>query len=399
VTATALDPKVLRPIAALPEHLRLALAGGGTGGHLVPGLHLLDHLLRQADGLDDLLWISSGRAIEERVLAGIDQRLGEVNLERVCLDLEPPGGGAPGLGRISARLPAAVSHARRSLQQHRSEIVLGLGGFASAPAVLAARSLGLPVAMLEINAVAGRATRALAPLCARVFHAWEDSLPARRGRRHRFCGPPLARAFLDGPADETRRRAAKSAQGFDGDRPLLVVLGGSQGALGLNDFVQAHVQAWLSRGIQVLHQVGPGRLREGAEAREGYRAREYVREVSEVLSAADFVLCRGGASTVAEIAGKGVPAWVVPYPHHADHHQERNARAAGLCVKSEPELGAEVAEELALVLVPEGAGERALLRARRTAGLAPHERDDGASRILSELGDLARALRWKRSRR
>jgi len=255
-----------------------------------------------------------------------------------------------------------MRRARRVLREEGSELLLGLGGYATAPATLAARSLGLTVALLEINAAAGRATRALAPLTRRVFHAWPATLPRRPGVRHALVGPPVAPRF--GPVTEEARRSARRRLGVPVDAPLVAVLGGSQGAGGLNDFVQQQAATLLSCGVQVLHQVGPGRMDEAADAAAGYRAVEYVRDVPTVLEAATVVLCRAGASTLAEVAAMRAPAWAVPYPHHADQHQERNAHelGAGVRVVPEADLGPGLAQELARLVGPEGAAEREAMR-------------------------------------
>ena len=395
--------------------LRVALAGGGTGGHLVPGLHLLDHWVEEPGALEDLVWFSSGRAIEDRVLAGLESRLVRVVHERVVLDLESRAGGAPSLGRLSTRLPSAVRRARTALRRHGSEVVLGLGGFASAPAVLAGRSLGVPVALLEINALSGRATKTLAPLCTRVFHAWPDSMPRRfrsrartgadtgaeTGGRHRHVGLLLAPRFCSPRPTDAERRRLKAQLGFAPGRPLLLVLGGSQGALGLNRFLRDHAR-WLTHGgAQVLHQVGPGRLEEGAGELSGYQAREYLGDVFAALDAADFVLCRGGASTLAEVVARERPAWVVPYPHHPDQHQEHNVRAAGgqLVLVPEGHLNAAAARELARLLAPDGVLDRSRMGTLRGREEGSRRHFRGASQILAELRDMVGALRWKRTLR
>ncbi len=360
--------------------MRLALAGGGTGGHVHPGLHLLSDRAVRA-GLTDVVWFQSGRAVEERAFESVAL---EVALERVTLRLEPEGGGAPSLRVLALKTAPAVRAARRALREHASEALLGLGGFTSLPAVLAARSLGLPVALFEINALPGKATRALAPLARRVLHAWRAG--AASGGRHRWTGPPLSASFL-GPALDAAQ--ARSAEGFDPGAPLLVVLGGSQGARALNRFVVRHVDLFARRGIGILHQVGPGRLHQGAFERAGYRSVEYVGDMHRVLSAATMVLCRGGASTLVEVGALSRPAVVVPYPHHPDRHQERNAGqlGGGVQVVHQESLGPAVARELAELIGPDGASERE----RMTRALADVVPRDGAARIWLELRALAGA--------
>jgi UDP-N-acetylglucosamine--N-acetylmuramyl-(pentapeptide) pyrophosphoryl-undecaprenol N-acetylglucosamine transferase len=371
---------------------RLALAGGGTGGHVVPGLHVLEHLVGAGPPPADVLWFGAGRPIEDRVLAGLDVLLAGVPHERVALSLEPPGGGAPSRVRLALRTLPSALRARRALRAHRSAVLVGLGGYTTLPAVLAARSLGLPVVLLEINAVAGRATRSLAPLATRVLHAWPSTVPPAPGTRHVLAGPPLAPAFRSGAPTEEEGRAARAALGLAPDRPLLLILGGSQGAAPLNRFGREHAARLVGAGLQVLHQTGPGRASEGvgpdASPGAGLRVVEYLDDVPAALAAATLVLSRGGASTLAEVAARGRPACVVPYPHHADRHQERNARLLGAGVRcvEEAALDGALAEELLRLAGPAGARERAEM----TAALARAVPLDGSERLCATLLELAR---------
>jgi UDP-N-acetylglucosamine:LPS N-acetylglucosamine transferase len=360
--------------------MRLALAGGGTGGHVVPGLHLLEHLRGSGRPPADVLWFTTGRPVEERVFGPVTGR--SEGLERVPLALEPPGGGAPSLWRLAHRTWPEVRRAGRALERHGSEVLLALGGFTALPAVLAARTRGIPVVLLEINAVPGRATRALAPLAARVVHAWPGPHPIGSSRRP--ChGPPLAPAFAAARADEAEAARLRGELGFEAARPLLVVLGGSQGAGPLNGFVRDQAAALVEAGLQVLHQTGPGRTAEGAPPGPGRRTVEYLDDVARVLDASTLVLCRGGASTLAEIAARTRPALVVPYPHHRDRHQERNALALGAGVRIVPEarLDSTLVEILARLAGPAGARERAEMR-RALEHAVPR---DGVARLADEL--------------
>lgn len=389
IEAPPLDPDLqgLPDLGLTP--MRLAVAGGGTGGHIVPGRHLLDALSAAGHELADLVWFHGGRPAEERCLRELDCHSAAPRFERIVLPIESDAGGAPTLGRLTRRMLPSFLRARAALGRHGSEVLLGLGGYTTAPAVLAARSLRLPVVLLEVNATAGRATRALAPLCQRVLHCWRETLPPdREGMKHHLIGPPLGPAFAPPEDPVAARREAKEDLGFDPTRPLLVVLGGSQGARGLNEFVRHHVSTLLGSGVQILHQVGPGRRGEGAMDLVGYGLVEFIEDVRGALVAADFVLCRGGASTLAEVGAVGVPAWVVPYPHHADQHQERNARQldGGVRIVQESALDRTRCDDLVRLVGAEGEGERARMRARLLAAVPR----GAAARIWRELDLLRR---------
>jgi UDP-N-acetylglucosamine--N-acetylmuramyl-(pentapeptide) pyrophosphoryl-undecaprenol N-acetylglucosamine transferase len=370
--------------------MRLALAGGGTGGHVVPGLHLLEHLATRGAAPEDVLWFSAGRAIEERVLSDLPRRVGALALERVVLALEPPESGAPSWLRLAARSGPETLRARRALARHGSEVLLALGGYTGLPAVLAARALGIPVILLEINTVAGRATRALAGLSERVVHAWPASVPAGRAR-HRCFGPPLAPAFQAAVPDEATRARRRAEFGFAPTAPLLVVLGGSQGAGALNRFCAGHAPALVAAGLQVLHQAGPGRLSESAPPQPGLRSVEYLDDVAGALDAATLVLCRGGASTLAEVAARTRPVLVVPYPYHRDRHQERNALALGAGARVVPEERLDATLVPVLVRLAGPAGERERAAMSRALGQALPR--DGVQRLADELLLVARRFR------
>jgi UDP-N-acetylglucosamine--N-acetylmuramyl-(pentapeptide) pyrophosphoryl-undecaprenol N-acetylglucosamine transferase len=357
----------------------------------VPGLHLCRSAL--AD-LADVLWLTSGRAVEARVLGDLAWKLAGASCERVALDLERKGGGAPSRPELLLRSAPAVLRARRALERHGSEILLGLGGFACLPSVLAARSLGLPVALLEMNAVQGSATRWLAPFARRVLHVWKGSAPRSNSGRetsdptHVHVGPPLDPEFDAREIPEGEIAGARAELGFDPDRPLLLVLGGSQGASALNRFVAREADALVRDGLQVLHQTGPGKRGEGRDAFRGYRAVEYLEPMHRALCASTLVLTRGGASALAEIAAIGRPAIVVPYPYHADRHQERNAHelGEGVCVLDESDLASFGRAEILRLAAPSAQGERARMSEILRSSV-PH---DGASRILAVLASITR---------
>lgn len=375
--------------AAEREGPRIAFAGGGTGGHLVPGLHLLASARAEGRAPADLVWFRSGRAVEDRALAGLADLA--PGAESVALALEPPGGGAPGLARLARHALPAAWRARRALVRHRTQVVLGLGGFTSLPAVLAARSLGVPCALLEVNAVPGRATRTLSRLVRRVYHASADSMPAgaatNDGARHRVTGAPLDPRLSRPRLEKDAKRALQRELGLPGTGAFLLVLGGSQGAGSLNAFLGRAAKALDAAGVEVLHQCGPGRRAEAPKDGARLLVREYLDDVPELLRAADLVLCRGGASTLAEVAAARVPALVVPYPHHADRHQERNARALGEGARIVPDdaLDAAFTEELVRLCGRDGAR----WRSRATDALRDAMPTDAARVVWDDLIALA----------
>lgn len=293
---------------------RVCLVSGGTGGHLVPAL-VLGRALRERG--HDAVLVTEGREVEREMLRR------EVLPVR---ELQLPGGRPSALGMPFWLLRAVVA-ARRLLREQRVGCVVSTGGRPSVPMGLAARSLGLPLLLLEQNAVTGRANRWLAPFAQRVYHG----LPSERGygRRGVLTGTPLRAEFA-----AVDRRAAREALGLDA-RPVVLVTGGSQGAAVLNQLVPAALLA-VGLPLQVLHLAGLGNdeaVRRAYAAEGGERVRALVRPVAadmdRLFGAADLVICRGGGTTVAELAAVGRPAVIVPYPHHKDRQQWHNAQVLG----------------------------------------------------------------------
>jgi UDP-N-acetylglucosamine--N-acetylmuramyl-(pentapeptide) pyrophosphoryl-undecaprenol N-acetylglucosamine transferase len=284
----------------------VVFAGGGTGGHLFPALAVA----RALPSFDSVFLVPGDRGDPDR-LAG----------EFPCRTLDCP---RPDRARwrYPAQLARAVAAARRSLRELEAAAVVGLGSYASIPASLAARSLGIPLYLMECNAVPGKATRLLARFAQGIGLGSRQALNGLKRRRScRVTGTPLR--------SELRSESRPSDFGLHNDLPTLLVLGGSQGARGLNSALLEGLPACSDLEFQVLHCAGrddAARMRAGyARTRIPTAVIDFVPDVGRVYAAADLVICRAGASTVAECAAVGLPAVFVPYPWHKDRQQERNA--------------------------------------------------------------------------
>jgi UDP-N-acetylglucosamine--N-acetylmuramyl-(pentapeptide) pyrophosphoryl-undecaprenol N-acetylglucosamine transferase len=287
----------------------LAFAGGGTGGHLFPAMAVA----RALPSLEPVFLVPEDR--------GDDRRLrGE--FRHVSLPMPRPD-----RSRLlyPAALARAIARSRRALRDVGARAVVGLGGYASVPGCVAARTLGLPVYLMELNAVPGRATRLLARM-ARGIGLGSGSARAAlpRGLEARVTGTPLRRELL--------LDAMPRDFGLRDGVPTLLVLGGSQGAASLNRRVVEALPRCADLRFQVLHCAGEAdaaALRE-AYARSGvaHAVVDFLPDIGRAYSVADLVLARGGASTVAECLARGRPAVFVPYPWHRDQQQARNAEPA-----------------------------------------------------------------------
>jgi UDP-N-acetylglucosamine--N-acetylmuramyl-(pentapeptide) pyrophosphoryl-undecaprenol N-acetylglucosamine transferase len=205
----------------------------------------------------------------------------------------------------------------RILERRRPDVVLGGGGYAAGPMVLAAAMRRIPAAMMEADAHLGLANRLASPFARRVFLAFP--IPGLHPPKYRVTGRPVPRRSQAPPRDEARRRFGLPLEG-----PLLLVYGGSQGARSLNELA---VESFGERGPLVLHLSGErdyDSLRERVR-RDGYRLLPFTHDFGAALAAADLALARAGGS-VYELAAAGTPAILVPYPHATADHQTRNAR-------------------------------------------------------------------------
>lgn len=258
--------------------------------------------------------LTEGRAVERELL---DRCEGEQDLPKAQLTVGRSGVGLP------LRLAQATLQARRFFREHGIDLVVGAGGRTCVPAAVAARSLGLPVCLLEQNVVVGRANRMLAPLAQRIYHG----LPPQDGTHSKgvLTGTPLREDLR--PKEQA---ACRRALGLQVHEPVLMVTGGSQGAAVLNDVVPRALRQ-LDRPLQVLHLSGAGRdetLRAVYTNLPKVRAlvRPVAMDMATLYGAADLVVCRGGGGTVAELMVAGRAAIIVPYPHHKDRQQWHNGR-------------------------------------------------------------------------
>lgn len=357
---------------------RVIMAGGGTGGHLFPGIAVVEELRRRAPDVE-VTFVGTERGIEARVLPERGERL-------ELLEVRPlKGRTAPELMRSMMMIPGALSRASGLLTELRPDVVIGVGGYAAGPMLLAAATRGVPTAILEQNAHVGLTNRLLAPLAGRAYVAFEDAARQIGERKARLVGNPVRRAFVD-----AARKALIDPDGFEARASRVLVLGGSQGAKALNETVpEALARLDLaSLGVRVLHQTGAA-MRDAVEARYrelGVDAEvvSFIDDMARAYSSASLVIARAGATTLAEVCAIGRPSILVPYPYAADDHQARNAEAL-------ERGGAAVSlRESALTPTVLAAEARRLLedpaaRAKMADAARSHGRPDAAAAIVDDL--------------
>jgi UDP-N-acetylglucosamine--N-acetylmuramyl-(pentapeptide) pyrophosphoryl-undecaprenol N-acetylglucosamine transferase len=358
------------------RRLAVVIAGGGTGGHLYPGIAVARELLRRAPGVR-VTFAGTTRGLEARVVPREGFELDTIR-----------SAGLKGKS-IASRLrgawllvPGALD-AWRLLTRRRPDLVIGVGGYSAGPVVLLAAMRGVPTMILEQNAQPGLTNRMLARWVRAAAVTYEQTLPYFRGRGF-VSGNPVRPEFFESTS-KVELRSSKLSR--------LLILGGSQGAHAINvAMVEAAPELVRARpGLEIVHQTGE---RDLAATREGYRAagvparaEPFLDPVAGEMTAADLVICRAGATTLAELAAASRPAVLVPFPAAADDHQRRNASvlvdAGAAEMIDQAELsGQRLAELVGRLLADPG---RLTEMARRTAAFA---RPDAARVIVDRALEL-----------
>ena len=287
---------------------RMLIAASGTGGHVFPALAVARAL--PADW--QLQWLGVPNRLETELVPA-DIPLHTVN-----------AGGLQGRGLQKLlnllRLLGASWSVRQLIRREGIRVVFSTGGYIAAPAILAARWCGVPVVLHESNGVPGRVTRLLGKLCSRVAVGLPQAAERLPGCQPRVTGTPVRREFLE-PAPLPAWMPA-------GSGPLLVVMGGSQGAVGLNRMVRPLLPQLLAAGCRVVHLSGSNDPDSGQLQHPAYAERPFSNEVPGLLQHADLVISRAGAGSLSELAVCGSPTILVPFPQAADKHQDANAGAA-----------------------------------------------------------------------
>lgn len=359
--------------------MRLVVTGGGTGGHLYPGVAVAEVVQRRDSGAA-ILFIG-GTRLEARILPQAGWAF-----ETVSARALPRGVGVNQVSAMAVNL-AGTLQATGRLRRWRPDVVLATGGYVAGPVGLAAVLLGIPLVLQEQNAVPGltnfwlgrwaRAISVPAPM---------KGFPADRVV---VTGVPIRPSALQG-----ERRAGREAFGLDPEWFTVLVLGGSLGALSINRAISEAATLLMYERIQILHQTGGEHL-EWVRREVGHREHvgppvirqitvPFIERIGDAYAAADLVICRAGASTLAEVTAWGLPAILVPYPHAAGAHQDANARLltegdAALLIPDAELTGLRLADHLA-GLHRDSTRLRAMAAASRRLG-----RLDAADRVADIL--------------
>ncbi len=288
------------------------MAGGGTGGHVVPALAVARELKRRGH---TPLFIGTKKGLESKLVPQAGFPIEWVDIGGI------KGLGLGALARMTLKMPRAIHAARTVLKREKAAAVFSMGGFVAGPTVLAAAALGVPVVVMEPNAMPGLTNRKMAIFAYRALVMFEEAGKFFRPGRWEVCGLPVREEFFKIPPKKR------------GDPFTVLVTGGSRGSRTLNNAARAAWRLAKEAGMKIrwIHQSGVESFTELAEEfkRGKYdgRAVEFVDDMPKAFAEADLIICRSGAGTVSELAAAGKPSVLVPFPFAADQHQLKNAEA------------------------------------------------------------------------
>jgi UDP-N-acetylglucosamine--N-acetylmuramyl-(pentapeptide) pyrophosphoryl-undecaprenol N-acetylglucosamine transferase len=320
-----------KPSKELPQ--RLLIAASGTGGHLFPAIATAEQLpdfkiewLGVPERLENQL-VPSSYPLHTIEVGGFQQKLGLGTL------------------KIFTKLLLSVWEVRKLLKQGKFQAVLTTGGYIAAPAILAARSLGLPVVLHESNALPGKVTRWLSPLCTKVAIGFESAAKYLPRAQTVYVGTPVRAQFrTDAPLDLP----------IPSEVPVIVVVGGSQGAVSLNQMVRQCAAAWIEAGAWIVHLTGESDRDADSFTHPHYLGLPFYNDMAGLLQRAHLAISRSGAGSMTELAITHTPSILIPYPYAAEDHQTVNAKvfveAGAALLFPQSELTAELLETKVLGL-------------------------------------------------
>jgi UDP-N-acetylglucosamine--N-acetylmuramyl-(pentapeptide) pyrophosphoryl-undecaprenol N-acetylglucosamine transferase len=311
------DPQAERSSNQAPRALRVVIAGGGTGGHLFPGLAIAQEFMVRNER-STVLFVSTGNPLERSVLNETDFRLETITAEGI------KGRGLWNQARSALKIPRGIVESIRILKGFQPDLTLGLGSYSAGPVVVSAWLMRTKIVLHEQNILPGITTRILARFADRIYVSFDDTKKRFDPQKIRLTGNPVRKELLNHHNDRGNDTAA------DSTAFCVLIIGGSQGAHRINmTVVEALGHFTHKERLYFIHQTGAADEQTVTEAyrRQGIAARvqAFFRHMAPLYRRADLIICRAGATTVAEVTALGKAVVFIPFPFAADNHQALNA--------------------------------------------------------------------------
>jgi len=326
---------------------RIIIAGGGTGGHIFPAVAIAGALQRQDPGIE-LLFVGAKGRMEMEKIPQAGYRIEGIDIAGFNRSSLLKNAGLP------FKLIRSFFQVNRILRSFRPDAVIGVGGYSSFPVLRAAQAKGIPTFIHESNSFAGKSNILLGKKADRIFVASDGMEKFFPANRIIVTGNPVRSAIVD---SQITRDEAIRGFGLDPAQPTVLSTGGSLGAKGINEAIAAHIDDWRQADIQLIWQTGKPFAAQAAalsQSRRGIWTGDFIPKMENAFAAADVVISRSGAMSIAELCVVGRPVIFVPFPFAAEDHQTANARnladkGAALMVKDSEAKDKLVSTAIALV--------------------------------------------------
>ena len=309
----------IRGASASDRRLRVVISGGGTGGHIFPALSIADVLRRRLNA--DILFVGAENRMEMTRVPEAGYRI---------IGLPVAGFDRKRIWRnfgVLIKLFKSLRLARKIIREFKPDIAIGVGGYASGPVLKAAQKAGIPTLLQEQNSYAGVTNKLLGEKAGCICVAYDNMEKFFPAEKIVKTGNPIRKALLD---DQMTTAQARESFGLDPERPTVLVVGGSLGALTINESLEAGIHRLADQGVQVIWQTGKNFGNRGplaAKGRKGIVVTPFISNMAAAYKAADLVIGRAGAGSISEFQALGKPVILVPSPNVAEDHQTHNARA------------------------------------------------------------------------
>ncbi len=301
--------------------MKVLLAGGGTGGHLYPALGIAAGLRDRVPDVD-IRFIGSFYGLEAQVLPTLNELFYPLDIKGIQRSFDSQG--ILNNVQLPTRLMSSYRRARQILKNFKPDVVIGTGGYASGIPVMAAQRKGIPTLIQEQNSYPGLTNRKLARKAKKVCLTYEDSAQFFNGANVEVTGNPIR---FTGPVPD--RNQAHEKFDVTSNKPVILILGGSQGSVPLNKHLLGVARTYLRNlGVQLIWQTGKAHfdgIHKSIGIKRGVTLLPYIHDMLGAYTAADIVICRAGAMTISELTYMGKPAILVPFPNAAGDHQNKNA--------------------------------------------------------------------------
>lgn len=346
--------------------MRLMFAGGGTGGHLMVGLGVAVHIKNQFPD-SEIRFFITGKDVEMRCIS-------KRGFDVLPLYVSPWKKSITQIPKFAFRQLKGIFHSLTTVKQFAPDMVIGLGGYSSVPPLVSARLLGIPYVILEQNVIPGKANRLMSRWASGIYSHWEQSLKwFKCTNKFKATGTPIRSSILN-----VDRVEAAEALHLSLSKKTLLVMGGSQGARAINDAVLQCLPEFekLAQTLQIIHCTGDSEYERVKAIYDSVNIDAVVCGFLDNMGAAyglaDLVICRAGATTIAEVTAVGIPAVFIPYPFASDNHQYWNAKAiadkGGGVVIEEAELTPQILKEMAMDIIQDGQKHAAMKDTSKSLG-------------------------------